>query len=413
MRIDSKVICAAALVISVHLGVLAADTISGTVRNRTDGRASAGDEVVLLRSSEGMQEEERSKTDGNGAFSFKTNNTGQQHIVRVIHQGVSYDQPVISSSPVELAVYDVVRRISSLSGNMGIVQIEADEREFRVAEMYAISNDSKPPVSQLSPHDFSFNLPSAAVLDSVEGKNADGAWVQLSPVPEKPEGGRYAIQFPLRPGETLFRLKYHVVNRGPRLFHIELAYPIRNLAVIHPPTMSFKALHSDDFKHPGLVKGFQLEVASKPLQYAVPAFEISGTGQDQATPQAKSGLVPPISPPQPNAANTNDLTHNGAQSSPTLSGKENWALAVSVLLMIIAETLIIWRRKRKKVIGNHSSQNVRLTEILQDEISQLERDRLQGLISDDQYASTKDAIHYALRRASSKSTSSDPSDPKC
>ena len=39
------------------LSACAADTINGTVRNRTSDKAAAGDEVILLRLENGMEEE--------------------------------------------------------------------------------------------------------------------------------------------------------------------------------------------------------------------------------------------------------------------------------------------------------------------------------------------------------------------
>jgi len=47
-----------------------ADTITGTVTNGTTGKPGAGDEVVLIKLAQGMQESTRTKTNAKGEFSL-------------------------------------------------------------------------------------------------------------------------------------------------------------------------------------------------------------------------------------------------------------------------------------------------------------------------------------------------------
>ena len=67
MNISSGIKSALFLLVcgSCTLFAFAADTISGTVRNQTTGKAAAGDEVILLRLKNGMEEESRTRTDAN------------------------------------------------------------------------------------------------------------------------------------------------------------------------------------------------------------------------------------------------------------------------------------------------------------------------------------------------------------
>src|SRR5215470_18543469 len=78
--------------------VIQAQTITGTVHNETTGRASVGDEVVLIRLGEGMEEEAHTKTGADGAFTLNVVAPNAEHFVRVIHQGVNYDQTVNGTS---------------------------------------------------------------------------------------------------------------------------------------------------------------------------------------------------------------------------------------------------------------------------------------------------------------------------
>ncbi len=66
------------------------ETLAGTVTNGTTGKPAAGDDVVLIKLAQGMEEAGRTKTDAQGKFSFNLRTSGGPHLVRVIHQGVTY-----------------------------------------------------------------------------------------------------------------------------------------------------------------------------------------------------------------------------------------------------------------------------------------------------------------------------------
>ena len=67
-----------------------AQTLTGTVKNGTTGKPAAGDEVILLSLGQGMEESGRTKSDAKGNFSFKLDNAQGPHLIRVVHQEVTY-----------------------------------------------------------------------------------------------------------------------------------------------------------------------------------------------------------------------------------------------------------------------------------------------------------------------------------
>src|SRR6476469_1760042 len=104
MNISSGIKSAFLLVCcSFALSACAADTIRGNVRNRTSDQAAAGDEVILLHLQNGMEEEARTRTDAQGTFSLALVSADAPHIVRVVHQGVNYDQSLSGQGPVNIA----------------------------------------------------------------------------------------------------------------------------------------------------------------------------------------------------------------------------------------------------------------------------------------------------------------------
>ena len=96
---------AGALVMMVFSGFALADTLSGTVTNRTTNKPSAGDDVVLIRLAQGMQELSRTKTDAKGNFKLDVPDKAL-HLVRVTHDKANYFRPApAGTESVEIDVY--------------------------------------------------------------------------------------------------------------------------------------------------------------------------------------------------------------------------------------------------------------------------------------------------------------------
>jgi hypothetical protein len=300
----------------------AADTITGTVRDETTGQPAAADDVVLLRLGQGMQRETWTRTDARGAFTLNLAFPDDQHVVRVLHQGVNYDRTVSGAAPLQMIVYDAVTRIPGLSGTIGIAQIESDGKLLKVTEMYAITNSSNPPVTQSRPDNFEIAVPEMAAFESVELRSGAGIWIRIAPAPVKGHVGTFSIDFPIRPGDTLLKFVYHVPYQAPTTLHLKLPYPITNFGVMHPPSMSFKPLNPDAFRSPGLAGGLRVEQAvTTPLMVDVPAFEISASPNPHASPV--------VSPP----------------SGVDRPRKELWLMIAEVIAMLAVGVIPMWWRR--------------------------------------------------------------------
>lgn len=387
---------------------VAADTITGTVRNQTSGQPAGGDEVVLLRLGEGMQEEARTKTDDQGAFTLNVTEAKAPHVVRVFHQGVNYDQSVAGSRPLEIGVFDAVRKIQGLGGNIGIAQMESSGKVLKITEMYAVTNASTPPVTQSGPNSFEISVPAKASIDALEVRSESGIWVKVAPAPVAGQKNLYAVNFPLRPGNTFYKFAYHLPYEGPTTFHLKLAFPIKNFAVMVPPSMSFKASRPDAFKSPGLANGFVVNAAKEPIAREVPAFVVSGAGS-APPPPAESNTMPPPRVSAPPAAEAGNL--HGARPSPgqppnqssDQSNKEFWPVLSGIVLLLAAGAFGLWRMRRKPVRATTPGAKVGskgpLLDALKEELFQLESDRLHGSISAEEYSAAKEALNQSIQRA--------------
>lgn len=380
----------------------AADSVTGKVQNLTTGHPAVGDEVVLLRLAEGMEAEASTHTDAGGAFTLPLATVGAQYVVRVIHQGVNYDQTMNSSAPLEISVFDAVAKVPGLRGNLGIVKVESADEMLKVTEMYSISNTSSPPVTQKALRNFEFSLAQEAKLDLFQARRAGGVWLNLTPVPVKEKQGAWAVDFPLRPGETLFKFTYRLPYDGLATLRVKLAYPIENLAVVHPPAMNFRALRANSFTSPGLVEGMKLEQAvAKPVVKEVPAFEISGVGT-ASTVQAEP--APESLPSLPASTDNNPAKPAAASVSVARpSQAEVWLVMAGIVVLLLAVVASWWRSKKSRAAPGTKAGPV--IDSLKQALDQLEVEKNRGEISADQYDSTRQALNMSLKRAVARSKS--------
>jgi hypothetical protein len=393
------------LALAVNGACLPANTVSGRIMNQSLARPASGDEVILLRLGEGMQEVERTRSDAQGAFSFSAGVQDGDYLVRVVHQKVNYDQQLRGdSSPLQLAVYDAVSKISGLAGTMGIAQVESDGANLKVTEMYAISNVSNPPVTQANSHNFEISLPAVARLESFQVKRAGGVWVNATAMPDAGRKGRYSVDFPLRPGDTLFKFVYQLPYQSGTVLKVHLAYPVRNFGVVHPPSIVFKSSRPQAFTSPGVIKGLQLEqLVSDAMIHDVPAFELTGVGSAPAPAEpAQVSSQPAASIP----ALVNPV--QDASPMPATDHKRNdqkrndlWVVVIGMSVLVFVAIAFMVRRRRKSsaraFVGDEDEMST--AKALRDELSQLETEKLYGAISPEEYEVAKRALSISLQRA--------------
>lgn len=400
MNMSQKFIRMSLVAFLLWTGPAWGDTISGTVHNQTNGKPAEGDEIILLRLGEGMQEEAHTKADAQGAFSFTVQESPDHYLVRALHQGVNYDLTANATKPLEINVYDSVSRIPGIEGSIGMAQIESDGKSLKVTEMYELQNKSVPPVTQSSPRNFTAFLPDKASLDSAQAKRGDGIWTKIQAAPQQGAGKQYAINFPLRPGATLFKIIYHMPYVGPTSFHVKVAYPIQKFAVILPDSMKLKALQASTFTQPAHANGLLIAKAiSEPVKSDVPAFEVSGTGM-VPLPQVATKETPQQSAPQSPAAATGSASPANTPVNPENTKRWQIAAIVAGLLVLVAAVWYATRKSSGKAQVKPVEQP--LLETLKDELFQLENERAKGTISEEDYASSKQALNLNIHRALTK-----------
>jgi hypothetical protein len=429
--------CHASVAITLTLLLTAfasAQTLTGTVKNATTGKPSVGDDVVLLKLGEGMEEAGRTKTDAKGHFSFKLDDAHAPHLIRAIHQEVTYHRMAPpGTTSVEMEVYDAAKVIDGISVVADIMRVQAQQGQMVVVREFGVQNSSKPPRTQMNERNLEFNIPSGAQIipDSSTATTEGGNPLKSAPVPEG-EKDRYSFIFPLRPGLTRFEVAYQMPYSGSANIDPKSIYPLEHFVVMTPKSMQFTAANSS--------AGFKLinypqepdaavQVASNTSPGESLAFKVSGEGalqetqggpqgsQASGTPPAQAnsrpggGLGPPIDAPDP------------------LQKYRWWILGGFAAVLVLGGVYVASRQQsaaralaRQRIASSMpamqeeydyevaeipSSQTARpaprsnsmLMEGIKEELFQLEVERKRGEISQAEYEEAKSALDQTLERA--------------
>src|SRR6202044_3772865 len=97
-----------------------AESLTGVVTNKTTNKPAAGDDVVLIRLQQGMQEASRTKTDAKGRFTLDVPDNGL-HLVRVTHDKATYFRPAPpGTQSVEVEVYNAAAKVKGVSSEADV-----------------------------------------------------------------------------------------------------------------------------------------------------------------------------------------------------------------------------------------------------------------------------------------------------
>jgi len=397
-----------------------AQTLTGTVTNATTNKAAANDEVVLLSLSQGMQESGRTTTDVKGSFTLKLDDSNGPHLIRVIHQGVTYHKMAPpGTTSVEVEVYDVAKKVEGIGVTADVMRLQAQDNQLQGIRLFAVDNRSNPPRTQMNDQNFEFYLPDGAEVDQSMAMTAGGQPINSSPVPQK-EKNRYAFIFPLRPGETQFQVAFHLPYSGKASLNPKPLYGAQHFVVMLPKTMQFTAGQGTAFQamNDPRQSDSTVQVASNTTVGQPLAFSISGTGtlaeagdDTQGSPspvgggtvagrdsRPGGGLGPPIDAPDP-------------------LEKYRWFILGGFAIVLTAGGIYIAGRSktsgmpdfapadaealpaRSVVQPKATDRSSMLMEALKEEIFQLEVEHKQGRISQQEYEKAKAALDQTLERA--------------
>lgn len=411
---------ALALVIAGFSSAFAA-TVTGTVTNKTVNKPSSGDDVVLIAFGQGMQEAGRTKTDAKGHYSIDVPDNGM-HLIRVDHQKAAYFQPMQpGTTTVNVDIYDVLPKVDGVSTEADVMRIETDQQGLHVIQNYFVKNDSNPPMTQFSPRAYEIYLPPDARIEGSAAMGPGGMPVSSSPVPTG-EKGYYSFVFPVRPGETRFQVSYHLPYNGSFNFAPKVSLPTQNVAVMLPKAMKFAGAGSVAFQPINDGTDAQTFLARNVSPSQVMAFTVSGTGSMPREAQGQGEQGGAAGPEAGQSSAANDTRPGGGLGNPIdtpdpLNKYKWWILSGLALVLAVAAAFLLRAKPEAAPSAPAPAANPvpppadpatgsrgDVMAALKEELFALETERLEGKLSEQEYAEQKAALEMVLRRALGRQT---------
>jgi hypothetical protein len=299
--------------------------------------------------------------------------------------------------------------------------------------LFVVDNTSSPAKTQMNDHNFEFFLPPGAKLEQVQARAPNGQPIAAEATPQA-DKNRYAINFPLRPGETQFQLEFTLPYTGEIKIDPKPLYPAEHFVVVLPKSMQFKAANPPSFESvqdPNQGDS-NVEVAKETKPGQPLSFTLKGTGiiteapgetaanaaqqQDQQQPQAQGrdnrpggGLGPPI-------------------EAPDALQQYRWPILAGFAILLAVGAWVVTKRQPAPSIGVAAAKTPAtadpsaasrsttpapastpaakslLLEALKEELFQLEVEKKQGKITPEEYEKAKAALDQTLDRALKRKT---------
>jgi hypothetical protein len=266
----------------------AAGTLTGTVRNATTGRPVAGENVVMMELAASMATIATARTDAQGRFRLEHDNIGRMPVlVRVTYRGVNYHANVPpTQTTADIEVYDATTDPSVFDVASRFLVVQPNGPELLVGEEFLLHNHSQPPVAYFKPDGtFEFFVPEGAQLNDVSAWGAAGMPTVQGTIARG--GNRYAVAFPLRPGENGVRMSYQVPYPGNRAtLRVSSPYASPRVVVVAPPTVSVEGA---GLAPAGTEQGWSLYSRDALPAGATFEFTVSGTAPPPSDPAAGGG----------------------------------------------------------------------------------------------------------------------------
>lgn len=429
---------------AVVMGLLISGTwslgasISGTVTNKTTGKPSAGDTLVLVDVQAGMADAATATTDAHGHYSFQSPGSGT-YLIRANHQGGTYFIAAPQgTNPGEISVYDVAARLDGVAIDADMILAEAAGGMIRVQERYLVRNTSLPPRALFSNNTFEFVLPPSAILDGASATRPGGLPTNTRPVP-LPQKSHYTINIPIQPDqgekETLFEVQYHLTYNGKFTFTPQPQMPADNLVVYVPKGMTFGGAKGADFRPAQEDPRVQTFVAKNIHPGQNVAFTVSGEGQmPRETQGSANGPMASGAAGDGNSSDGPGGRPGGGIGNPIgtpdpLTRYKGWIFGL--LALLLAASAFYFLRKpsfvkadatahpenatleskpfavapqqpapsRGQQVQSPATGNDALLNSLKDEMFELEKDKLSGTISLSEYEESKAGLEAVLKRA--------------
>lgn len=216
--------------------------VDGTVVNRTVGKPQAGATVTLYKlGQDGMTSLESVKSDAAGKFTIQQNATGGPHLLQAAFEGVTYNRmlpPGAPTSGVEVEVFQSVKTPAGITVKQHVFILEPAGGKLQVAENIVYENKGTR----------TYNDPAGSIRFYLPAETKGKARVMCEAPNSMPiertvtltKDNIYAVDFPVKPGETRIQATYEMPLGDPPLWAVNLLHKEGDTRLATPPGVTLK-----------------------------------------------------------------------------------------------------------------------------------------------------------------------------
>ena len=299
-------------------------------------------------------------------------------------------------------MYDAATQLAGVGTDARVFHLQAGGGSLQVDETFLINNQSQPPHTRIGNQTFTVTLPDGAEMGEASLTGTSGMPLTVAPVPSSTKNV-YAYDFPLKPGQTRFDVFFKVPYSGSYEYSFTPEAQLSEVGVLLPKSMKFTGVSAgfaQDRDEAGLNVYFVTNAAAnQPVK-----FSVSGEGLISNA-AAGGGEA------QPAGAGNAPVPSSSGGSSGVL-----WFVGSAIVILIGGAAFVLWRRsaiakaastKKAKPAGKAraqaqgqaaKSEPADMLEVLKDELFQLETDKLNGKITQEEYEKTKAGLDTLFRR---------------
>jgi len=329
MRVRWAVLLAAA----IGLGAQGPQNVAGTVLDLTNGAPLPSTQVALVQLTGTMPKVATTTTDIAGHYRF-SQTSGGPFMVQADWQGVSYFAKVTpGQSETNVQVYDAAHDPKLVNVDAEIMVLQPDAGQLAVVNEYRIENGLQPPRTLSGASGkagsaglFRFRVPAGATVDMVRVVAPGEMPLSRQAVPTA-EHDIYAVDSPLRPGETQIQVSYRVPYAALKaaLSETPVIAPA-HFEVYVPSPMSFSG---SGFSQVGEQDGYKVygTAAAAPSMQ----FQVSGDAPMPGPAEATSGAAPSSAANATSADSSANAAAPAAAAAaavpaPTLLERNRWTI---------------------------------------------------------------------------------------
>jgi hypothetical protein len=188
--------------------------VTGTVVNRTTGQPQPGATVGLYTmGQDGLDLVEQATSDAQGKFTINQEGQPGPHMIRATLDAITYNLMLPPGSPaanLTVEVYNSSKQPGAAKVGKHMILFAPGGGQMVVDETYLCSNGGKTTWNDPGRGTVRFYLPAAAGGKVAVNATGPGGLPIGVPVDKTATPDVYAVDFPLKPGETRFDLTYTV-----------------------------------------------------------------------------------------------------------------------------------------------------------------------------------------------------------